>query len=261
MDIAAIAEQLQAVQAIAKQFHPSDCYNCDETGLFFKMVPDRGLSTQRVPGQKVEKARVTAHFCCNADGSYKLPIWFIGKAAKPRCFGAASIHFSAFNCIWKYNGKAWMTTEIMVEWLYWFSSIIGTRKVLLIMDNFSAYTAAVNLIKESRPLQNVTIVWLPPCSTSYYQPLDQGIIKAFKASYRRKWLAYMLDEFEANRYPLKTMNVLKAIKWSIQAWQAIQSTAIQHCWYHSTIIQRPEGLLALNPSLSTDETAVAAVIE
>lgn len=37
-----------------------------------------------------------------------------------------------------------MVTEIMVEWLRWFDRSMAGRKVLLIIDNFSAYKAAVN---------------------------------------------------------------------------------------------------------------------
>lgn len=95
------------------------------------------------------------------------------------------------------------------------------------MDNFSAYTATVTEQLES--LQQLVICWLPPNVTSKYQPLDQGIIKAFKAHYRRQWLQYMLDEFEASKQPLKTTNVLKAIRWTIQAWQAVSPLTIHHC--------------------------------
>ena len=85
IDKAAIAEQLVLIQELARQYPPQDFYNCDETGIYLKMVPDRGLSTQQTSGTKKEKARIIVHFCCNADGSDKLPVWFIGKAADPRC--------------------------------------------------------------------------------------------------------------------------------------------------------------------------------
>lgn len=138
---------------------------------------------------KAENARVTAHFCCNANGSHKLPIWFIGEAAKPRCFGAADIHLSVFSWLWKHYSMAWMITGIMVEWLHWFSSIIGTRKALSIMDNNDAPTAAVYFIRECRPLHNIAIAWPPPSSTSNYQPLNQVIIRTFEAGYRRKFFS------------------------------------------------------------------------
>ena len=239
IDDSVMVEQLNAIQAIAQQFHPQDVYNCDETGLFWKSTPDRGLATQQLSGTKKHKARITVHFCCNADGSHKLPIWFIGKSAHPRCFGAAKVNIAALDCIYKSNAAAWMISELMVLWLHWFSRLIGHRRVLLIMDNFSAHTLAVNIIQQQNQLQNIVICWLPPNTTSKSQPLDQGIIQSFKSHYRKRWLSYMLDEFDSQRNPLQTMNVLKAIRWSIQAWQSVTPQTITHCWYHSTIIQRP----------------------
>ena len=237
IDEAAIAEQLVQVQAIARQFRPQDVYNCDETGLFWKMTPDRGLATYQVSGIKKDKARITAHFCCNADGSDKLPVWFIGKSARPRCFGAANININALDCVWKSNGKAWMTGEIMIEWLKWFSRWIGNeRRVLLVMDNFSGHTLAVDQIQQSNPLPNVTICWLPPNSTAQTQPLDQGIIRTFKAHYRKRWLCYMLDQFNQELNPLRTMNVLKAVRWSIQSWQAVTTESVTNCWKRSGLI-------------------------
>jgi DDE superfamily endonuclease. len=56
------------------------------------------------------------------------------------------------------------------------------------------------------------IIWLPPNTTSKYQPLDQGIINAWKALWRREWIHYMLCEYDAGRDPVKTIDVLKAIR-------------------------------------------------
>ena len=59
-------------------YSPRDIFNCDETGLYWKRIPDRSLATRSLPGRKKEKARISALFCCNADGSEKLKPWFIG---------------------------------------------------------------------------------------------------------------------------------------------------------------------------------------
>jgi hypothetical protein len=64
-----------AFEAIARQlsdYAPSDVYNCDETGLYLKVVSNRTLSQGRVSGRKPQKdARVSILLCCNADGSDK----------------------------------------------------------------------------------------------------------------------------------------------------------------------------------------------
>jgi hypothetical protein len=44
---------------------------------------------------------------------------------------------------WRANKKAWMVIGIMVEWLRWFDNLIAGRKVILLLDNFSAHECAV----------------------------------------------------------------------------------------------------------------------
>ncbi|ODQ69189.1 hypothetical protein LIPSTDRAFT_76436 [Lipomyces starkeyi NRRL Y-11557] len=197
-----------------------DQFNCDETSLYWKRVPDKSLSTRSLPGRKKEKARITAHICCNADGSELMPTWYIGTAKTPRAFRAAGINIHNLNMIWRHNRNAWMTTVIMEEWLRWFDSKMVGRKVALLMDNFSAHEAAVHNINTScYPLCNTLIIWLPPNATSRYQPLDQGIIRTWKAYWKRQWIHYMLSEYEAGKDPVNSMNVLKALRWGIQAWE------------------------------------------
>src|SRR5271170_4764425 len=84
----ALMEMIAVRQALGA-YSPRDIFNCDESALYWKRVPDRSVTTRSLPGRKKEKARITAHFTCNSDGSERLPIWFIGTAKKPRCFTAA----------------------------------------------------------------------------------------------------------------------------------------------------------------------------
>ena len=48
-----------------------DVYNMDETGLFWKMTPNKGLVTEMVSGTKKKKSRVTVVLACNTTGSDK----------------------------------------------------------------------------------------------------------------------------------------------------------------------------------------------
>ncbi|KAI0997242.1 hypothetical protein K3495_g10944 [Podosphaera aphanis] len=50
---AVVAQQLAQVQELATEYHPDDIYNCDESGLFWKMILERGLSTTSVTGSKI----------------------------------------------------------------------------------------------------------------------------------------------------------------------------------------------------------------
>lgn len=64
-------------------------YNADETGLFYKLLPDKtyvAACEKTAPGTKLKKERITALLCANADGSNKITPLVIGKAKKSRCF-------------------------------------------------------------------------------------------------------------------------------------------------------------------------------
>src|SRR5690348_15266945 len=102
-----------------------------------------------------------------------------------------------------------MNHIIMEKWLCWFDKQMDGRKVVLLMDNFSTHELAVENLGQD--LQNTRVIWLSSNTTSVCQPLNQEIIKNFKAYYHKYWLEYILDETEQERDSLKTMNILKAV--------------------------------------------------
>lgn len=53
-------------------------------------------------------------------------------------------------------------------------------------------------ILEEDLLPTVHIVWLPFGTTSNYQPMDQGIIWAWKAHYRRSMMRHIIHYAEAH---------------------------------------------------------------
>lgn len=211
------------------------------------MVPERSLATQQRSGIKKEKGRITIHHACNATGSHKLPMWIIAKYRRPRCFAAAKLKsVEALGIKWRANKKAWMVTEIMVEWLQWFDNLMAGRKVILLLDNFSAHEYAVAEL-EALPygsgLMNTEICWLPPNTTSRLQPLDQGIITSFKARYRKYWIAFMLEQHDIGVDPLQSINVLKTVQWCIRAWDEVTAKTITNCWSYSKINLTPSPIL------------------
>lgn len=95
---------------ILKEYKPECIYNMDETGLYYRMPPDKGLATKQMSGVKQDKTRITMGFTANADGSDKRRPFFIGKAKNPRCFKKKSGHALGFEYYW--NKSAWMTGSI-----------------------------------------------------------------------------------------------------------------------------------------------------
>ena len=70
------------------QYTLNQIFNCDETGLYYKLLPRKSLVSgmeKSADGRKLQKERITINACSNASGSIKLPLFFIGKFKKPRC--------------------------------------------------------------------------------------------------------------------------------------------------------------------------------
>lgn len=230
------AAEMIRIRQLLSSYAPQDIYNCDETALYWRMIPDRSLSSSSIPGRRKNKARITAHFCCNSDASERLPIWFIGTAKKPKAFTAAGINIENLDCVWRSNKKAWMTGDIFKEWLLWFNKRMTGRKVILLMDNFSAHEAAFEAIHLQ--LQNTLVIWLPCNSTTRYQPLDQGIIRTWKAYWKRQWVLYMMTQYDHGYDPISTMTILFAIRWAISAWTLDLSTdTIRNCFHKALSIE------------------------
>jgi DDE superfamily endonuclease/Tc5 transposase DNA-binding domain/Fission yeast centromere protein N-terminal domain len=229
-----VDEEISDIQKDLEQYPVNDQYNCDETALYWKQIPDKSLSTQELPGRKEKKDRITAMHTYNALGTRRMKVWYIGKAKRPYAFRKRGCAIKNFNTVWYSNKKGWMNTLIMVDYLRWFDAQMDHR-VILLMDNFSAHSAAVEFIEKSiQPLRWTTIRFFPPNVTSKHQPLDQGIIASWKAHWKRRWLQFMVDEAEAGRDPLDHMDILKAVRWGIDAWALdVSEQTIRNCWRKS----------------------------
>jgi hypothetical protein len=230
--------QMEYIRQLCSEYHEDDILNMDETGLFWKLTPDRTLATQAGSGGKKSKDRITLVFTVSASGK-KEQVWCIGKSKNPRCF--KKINRKLLRIEYRYNKTKWMTGIIMEEYLQWLDNKMrgANRKVLLLLDNFSGHELGVELVGGKQGLSNVRVEWLPPNTTSHWQPLDQGIIASFKTIYRKEWILYMLRQYKANKDPNKTVNLLKAIQWTRKAWDQVTDTTIQRCWWKSTIIKKP----------------------
>ena len=83
------------------------------------------------------------------------------------------------------NEKACMKTEIMEDVLRLLDRIVKLerRKIILFLDNAPCHPEALQ-----NNLKNIKLIFLPKCATSQLQPLDAGIIRAFKCKYIRDGL-------------------------------------------------------------------------
>ena len=168
--------EMAELRKLCAQYHPRDIYNMDETGLYWKRVPDRSLAIESVKGIKKAKDRIIIALTTNTDSSEKLEPWVISKFKNPRCL--ARVNRRLLGIKYRYNKSKWMNSVICEEFLRWFDRLMRGRKVLLLMDNFSAHILAAQLTNSE--LLNTTIAWLPANTTSHWQLMDQGIIASYK---------------------------------------------------------------------------------
>ncbi len=169
-----------------------DVWNMDETGVFWRALPDSGFGRigKECKGGKKSKQRITVAFFVSAAGIKEKPI-VIWTSANPRClkrFDKSALPINYFN-----QKKAWMTGDIMETVLTKLNSrlIHSQRSILLLMDNAGCHPSTL----ESK-FSNIKIVFLPANTTSKLQPLDLGIIQNFKVHYKGLLLRYVLTKID-----------------------------------------------------------------
>jgi hypothetical protein len=71
---------------LVKEYPLNNVLNIDESGLFWKLLPNKTLAIEAGAGGKKSKDRVIIILTINAIGSNKFEPWIISKAKSPRCF-------------------------------------------------------------------------------------------------------------------------------------------------------------------------------
>ena len=82
---------------------------------------------------------------------------------------------------------------------------------------------------------NVRVEFFEPNMTSFMQPCDAGIIRCFKAIYRRNFCSHALDLDDAGEHEIYKIDLLEAMTMAKKAWNAVTPETIEHCWNHSQI--------------------------
>jgi hypothetical protein len=223
-----IAKNIADLQTIIASYDPEIVHNMDETGLNYRLLPNRSYihqSERIVRGSKAmrQKDRVTVYVATNATGSDKIPLSIIHSVESPRCFDYHQHRLKYF-----VQKKGWSDTATFTKWVkeVFLPHIRAKtdKKVLLIMDNSGPHGAA------SKDDQGqVELVHLPPNCTAAHQPMYQGIIHALKKNYRytmlnlRTWTSYFLkgeQTYLRGRNCLQGMQALeKASKHISEMWK------------------------------------------
>uniref|UniRef100_A0A1B6JVI3 HTH CENPB-type domain-containing protein n=1 Tax=Homalodisca liturata TaxID=320908 RepID=A0A1B6JVI3_9HEMI len=224
-----------------ENFCPEQIYNIDETGLSFKLLPRKTFATPQetsAPGFKTSKDRITVALCSNASGTHKLPLFVIGKAAKPRAF--KNINMDALPVYYRSQKSAWMDTYLFREWFVCefvpkvkkhLAKSKLPAKALLLLDNAPTHDEHLQCDDE----KEIKLLFLPPNVTSLQQPMDQGVIECFKRKYRRKLLSEVLSKLETDdsldlTKVLKSVNMKDVVYMSAKAYDEIPPSTFVKSW-------------------------------
>lgn len=93
---------------------PQQVYNADESGLFWRMLPQKTFvhrTEESAPGRKMSKDRITFMPYANATGTHKLKLLVIGKAKSPRAFK----NLTHLPVTYKNQAKGWVTRDVFSD--------------------------------------------------------------------------------------------------------------------------------------------------
>ena len=144
-DVTKVAIGRQQLKQLLANYDPADIYNFDETGLLYKLGPNRTLATGPVSGTKASKERITVGLAMKATGTHKLKPVVVTHAKHTRCFGKT---FKPDVYAYNYHNKtAWMISLIFTDSLKTTDRQMKLAgcKILLLLDNATSQKNDVTL--------------------------------------------------------------------------------------------------------------------
>lgn len=137
----AVDKWLQELPNIINGYKLRDIYNCDETSIFFKALPNKSLlgPHEKAEGLKTSKERFSLLVCANAMGQ-KEKLLAIGKAKRPHSFPKYNSDLEQ-HITYRNNKRGWMTTSIFTEFLHKLNNKMRgqNQHILMFLDNCSSH--------------------------------------------------------------------------------------------------------------------------
>ncbi|GET65185.1 CENP-B homolog protein 2-like [Rhizophagus irregularis DAOM 181602=DAOM 197198] len=171
--------------------------------------PSKTIAHDPVLGKKRPKERVSILATCNASGDERLPLVFIHKYETPRAL--KGIEKRSLPVWYYWNSKAWMQRN----------------------------NARCHESENINSLSNVKVHFLPPNTTSFLQPLDQGIIYSLKAQYRKLLCQNRIQAYdfyeEGDPIP-PPIDIFDSINLIADAWKKVSKKTILNSWAKAGIL-------------------------
>lgn len=222
------------------EYTPQQVFNVDETGLYWKRMPERtfiSVEEKAEPGFKPSRDRLMLLLGGNAAGDFKLKPLVVYRSENPRALKGYSK--PNLPVIWRSNKKAWATRSIFHEWFtYFFCPAVEkycvqnnlANRALLILD--SAPCHPVNLSDLS---DTVRVEYLHDSTADSVQPMGQGVTSTFKAHYLRRTFEHILEATDGEdtavvREFWRNYNIMDAVDNIAVAWEALRPATMNSVW-------------------------------
>ncbi|KAF7685248.1 Tigger transposable element-derived protein 4, partial [Cucumispora dikerogammari] len=219
---------------IREGYEDADIFNIDETALYIRKpinkfyVINKNMDNKNI---KFNKTRVTLMLGYNMIEDELTPL-LIGVSKIFRCFKDNDL--SSLGVKYVSSKPAWMTANIFSNYLKDLNEdlIKQKRPILLILDNFSGHKIA--------NLSNIKLKFLPKNAISIIQPLDQGVIKAFKSKYLRILNSYLVSSSRIEKQNIqqlvKGIDLYTVINWVRKSIDCVDRFVIVNSWKKSGLL-------------------------
>ncbi|GIX82806.1 tigger transposable element-derived protein 1 [Caerostris darwini] len=197
----------------AQGYISQQVFNCDETGLFWKKMPNRTYITaeeKMMPGHKPMKDRLTLALCANASGDCKIKPLLVYHSENPRAFKSHKI-----------LKEKLQENNLPVQ-------------ALLILDNAPAHPPNLedDILEE---LKFIKVLYLPPNTTPILQPMDQQVISNFKKLYTKHLFRRCFEVTQSTNLTLREFwkdhfNIAICLQIIDQAWLGVTTKTLTSAW-------------------------------
>lgn len=217
-----------------KDLCPSQVYNADESGLLWRVLPNKTFVSRQetsVPERKVSKERVTFLPCSNASGLHRLKMVVIGKSQNPRAFKNVDIPVNYYG-----QKSSWMTKGLFNNWFHkcfvpevrtWLKSHNLPQKAILLLDNAPCHSCVDELTSDYKL---ITAMFLPPNCTALIQPMDQNVIQCIKLHYKKSILMIAVSKDNSIEKSLKELNFKDLVFSLSESWHSVPKSTIIASW-------------------------------
>ena len=118
-----------------------------------------------------------------------------------------------------------MSSELFINFIrkFYRRITVAKRKIVVIVDNCPSHPRIEHL-------ENIKLVFLPPITTAFSQPMDAGMIKNLKYFYKLEIVRRRIAAIENDQS--FSLNLLQALLIIQKSWEKVSQRTIENCFRH-----------------------------